>query len=53
MKINSKTAIKMYKQGRSLGGVDLRGEDLSNTCLISVDLKSAKLENVNFSYSDL
>ena len=49
MKINSKTAIKMYNQGKSLANVDLCGEDLSNTCLNNVDLTSAKLENVNFS----
>ena len=47
MKINSKTAIKMYNQGKSLANVDLCGEDLSNTKLKKIDLKSAKLEKVN------
>ena len=53
MKINSKTALTMYKQGKSLEHADLCGEDLSDMCFKNVNLKYAKLENVNFSNSDL
>ena len=49
MKINSKTALTMYKQGKSLEHADLCGEDLSDMCFKNVNLKYAKPENVNFS----